>query len=431
MNNKPNNENCQDEIRVLLIEDNRGDARLLRELLSEAGNTRFRVEHAMDLAAGLERIEAGGIDIVLLDLSLPDSNGADTFRRAHARAPQLPMIVLSGTDNETLAVQTVQDGAQDYLVKGHADGPLLARSLLYAIERKRAQEELALYAAALQKKNEQIEADLRLARRVQQAFMPRHYPRFPHDAAPDQNALRFCHRWLPTATLGGDFFDALALSDTQAGVLIVDVMGHGLRSALITAMMHAVVGEHPAAAHDPSMFLTELNRHLYRIIDQDDSALFASAFYLVADAGSGQMRYACAGHPFPRRLRREAGTVEPLPGLENNVGPALGVLRYPEFPIVRGEMEEGDALVFFTDGLTEAAGPEGEYGEARLDEFLQNHLDLPLSETFDMLLADIRAFSGRNDFDDDVCLVGLDVARTDIADTGPTLDARDLEFSSL
>ena len=426
MNNKSNN-----EIRVLLIEDNPGDARLLRELLSEAVNTRFRVQHALDLASGLERLAAGDIDIALLDLSLPDSHGADTFRRAHACAPQVPMIVLSGTDNEALAVKTVQEGAQDYLVKGHADGPLLARSLLYAIERKRAQEELALYAAALQKKNEQIEADLRLARKVQQAFMPRQYPRFPNDAAPDQNALQFCHRWLPTSTLGGDFFDVLALSDTQAGVLIVDVMGHGLRSALITAMMHAVVGEHPVAAHDPAMFLTELNRHLYRISDQDDSALFASAFYLVTDAGAGQMRYACAGHPFPRRLRREAGTVETLPGLERDAGPALGVLRYPDFSTIRGEMQTGDALVFFTDGLTEADGLEGEYGEARFDDFLKDHLASPLSEIFDGLLADIRAFSGRNDFDDDVCLVGLDVARTGFSDTGPTLDARDLEFSSL
>jgi serine phosphatase RsbU (regulator of sigma subunit) len=411
---------------VLLIEDNPGDARLLRELLVEAGSTRFRLEHVLRLSAGLERLAAGGVDLVLLDLSLPDSRGLSTFHKTHACAPQVPLIVLSGLNDEELAIKTVQEGAQDYLVKGHADGLLLVRAMRYAIERKRAEVELARYAAALQKKNEEMEADLRMAREVQQAFLPRQYPVFPHGVAPSESALCFCHRWIPATTLGGDFFDVLALSDTEAGVLIVDVMGHGLRSALVTATLRAAVGERTAAARDPSLFLAELNRQLYKILDHADSTLFASAFYLVADVSTGELRYAGAGHPVPLLLRRRGGSVAPLPGLDEASGPALGVLRQADFPLHQCAVGPGDAVVLFTDGVIEAAGPDGEYGEARLAALLQRHLDGPLPEVFDALLNEMRAFTNRREFDDDVCLVGLEVARTGQPDTSPSFDASDL-----
>jgi PAS domain S-box-containing protein len=128
---------------VLLIEDNPGDARLMREYLSDPAGTSFTLEHVSTLAQGLERLAAGGIDLVLLDLSLPDSPMPDTFRRAHLAAPDVPIIVMSGLDDEKFAIQTVQEGAQDYLVKSHVDTRLLVHAMRYAIERKRAEEALA------------------------------------------------------------------------------------------------------------------------------------------------------------------------------------------------------------------------------------------------------------------------------------------------
>ena len=130
-------------IRVLLIEDNPGDARLMCEMLSESSGAGFAVECVDRLSVGLTRLGQGGIDLLLLDLSLPDSQGIDTFNRAHAHSPHLPIIVLSGLDDEELAIKTVQEGGQDYLVKGQVDERRLARALYYAIERKRTAEELA------------------------------------------------------------------------------------------------------------------------------------------------------------------------------------------------------------------------------------------------------------------------------------------------
>jgi len=131
-----------DTIRVLLIEDNPGDSRLIREMVVDAGDSFVQLECADRLGTGLERLAAGDIDGLLLDLSLPDSQGLETFSTAYARAPGVATIVLTGLDDEELAVKAVRAGAQDYLVKGQVDGNLLVRSLRYAIERKRIHDEL-------------------------------------------------------------------------------------------------------------------------------------------------------------------------------------------------------------------------------------------------------------------------------------------------
>lgn len=129
-------------IKVLLMEDNPGDVRLLREMLAQHKEGFFRIECADRLSTGLKRLAAGGIDVLLLDLSLPDSQGLDTFAEVHAQAPEVPVVVLTGLDDERFAVREVHEGAQDYLVKGQVDGPLLVRSLRYAIERQRLQTQL-------------------------------------------------------------------------------------------------------------------------------------------------------------------------------------------------------------------------------------------------------------------------------------------------
>ena len=126
-------------MRILLIEDNPGDIRLLQEYLNEGSACRFQVTQAGRLSRGLERLAEARFDAVLLDLSLPDSHGLDTLVRLHEAAKDVPIVVLTGIEDEALGVKLVQAGAQDYLVKGSVTGPLLMRSLHYAAERQRAE----------------------------------------------------------------------------------------------------------------------------------------------------------------------------------------------------------------------------------------------------------------------------------------------------
>lgn len=121
---------------VLLIEDNPADAQLIMAILREEPANTTEVLHANNMARGLEAITNGGIDIVLLDLALPDSSGYDTFVTLQKHAPTLPVIVLTGQNDMELALRIVRDGAQDYLIKSMVDYTILARSIRYAIERK-------------------------------------------------------------------------------------------------------------------------------------------------------------------------------------------------------------------------------------------------------------------------------------------------------
>src|SRR5436309_517820 len=119
-------------IRVLLVEDSPGDARLIELLLAE-NETPFEVKIAGKLSEALELLKTETFEVILSDLSLPDSERIETFRRIHDAAPLLPIIVLSGLADEALALQTVEEGAQDYLVKGHVDTHLIGRAIRYAI----------------------------------------------------------------------------------------------------------------------------------------------------------------------------------------------------------------------------------------------------------------------------------------------------------
>jgi signal transduction histidine kinase len=144
-----------DPLHVLLIEDNPGDARLVKESLSDARFARWRLSSRETLADGLALLEQESFVAVLLDLTLPDCTGAETIARVHAAAPTMPIVILTGVDDEAISRDGVKSGAQDYLVKGLFDGGLLSKSLFYAIERARFREDLmkardeALQAAKL------------------------------------------------------------------------------------------------------------------------------------------------------------------------------------------------------------------------------------------------------------------------------------------
>src|SRR4029077_4899985 len=139
-----------DPIRVLLVEDNPADARLIREMLRESGHAPFRLTHVQRLQQALDYLKGEGFNAVLLDLGLPDSQGLPTFLRAHAEAPNTAIVVLTGLRDEEMAVKAVREGAQDYLVKSLVSGQALYQSIRYAIERHRIEDELRTTQARLQ-----------------------------------------------------------------------------------------------------------------------------------------------------------------------------------------------------------------------------------------------------------------------------------------
>jgi serine phosphatase RsbU (regulator of sigma subunit)/putative methionine-R-sulfoxide reductase with GAF domain len=284
------------------------------------------------------------------------------------------------------------------------------------IERNRIADQLARYADELRARNAQLEADLDMARDIQQVFLTQTYPSFPPGVAPEESWLRFCHCYRPAQSVGGDFFCVLPLSANEAGVFICDVIGHGLRAALVTAIVRGLVEELTPVATDPGRFMTQINRSLRAIFRQIETPMLASAFYLVVNIDNGKMAYANAGHPPPFHVRRGAGVVETL-GFDEGHGPVLGIFEEAEYCTGYCATAAEDLVMLFTDGLFEVEIANGEYyGQERLLATVRDRMRLPAGELFAEVLAEVQERCVWREFEDDVCLVGMEVTRTGLAD---------------
>lgn len=250
-------------------------------------------------------------------------------------------------------------------------------------------------------KNRQMEEDLRMAREVQLALLPAATP--PLAAA--GGVLRIAHRYRPAGEMSGDFFAVLHPSAAAAGLLVCDVMGHGVRSALVTAMVRAMLEELRAVAGEPGRLLTALNRDLTRLLRQAGGLIFVTAAYAVVDLAAGTLRYAQAGHPSPLRWDAAAQRVRAIACDDAQAGPALGLIDDFEYAECAEPFVPGDRVLLFTDGLTEARTPAGEeFGEGRLAAVLATHAAADLEAWLGAVLAAAGTFAGDR-FDDDVCLV--------------------------
>ncbi|HEX8296600.1 MAG TPA: SpoIIE family protein phosphatase [Chthoniobacteraceae bacterium] len=278
--------------------------------------------------------------------------------------------------------------------------------------KKRAEEQLGKYAQELRRRNEELEEDLEMARELQSALMPRRYPCFPHNAAPVDSAIRFSHFFNPSTAVSGDFFDILELSDTSAGIFICDVMGHGVRAALVAAIVRALIGELRGSADMPGVFLEKLNRKLSDILKQTDIPMFASASYVVADLAKGELRYANAGHPDPVCVRHAVSATQTSQLNECKRGPVLGMFETAEYGTCHMPLAAHDKIFLFTDGLFEVEGADGElYDQQSLLRAVGSRVNLAPGDLCREVLAEIRQFSANQQFSDDVCLVGLEVER--------------------
>ncbi len=263
--------------------------------------------------------------------------------------------------------------------------------------------------AQLEAKNAQLEADLRMAREVQLALLPRDYPKLSRLGSSGYSALTFAHLYRPAEAVGGDFFDIFPLSQNRAGVFICDVMGHGLRAALITAVIRTLLEELRHLMDNPGRFLSALNLQLRAILERVDEPFIATAFYLIADAAAKKTEFSNAGHPVPIRVRRNDNIVEQLLERDGKHGPGLGLFDNVAYSTFHSPFDPKDCILLFTDGLYEVDSPSGEeFGLNSVVASLRSHSNLPAEQMFNALLTDACDFSNKQEFDDDVCIVAIE-----------------------
>jgi serine phosphatase RsbU (regulator of sigma subunit) len=210
--------------------------------------------------------------------------------------------------------------------------------------------------------------------------------------------------------MGGDFFHIARLSDDTAGICICDVMGHGVRAALITAMLRALIETHAADAADPGRFLTHLNNEFIGILKETGTLVFATALYCVIDVRRRDARFARAGHPPPLHARRTTGEVQMAASGESSAGPALGLIPNAQFKTTEAKLAPGDFLLFFTDGIIEVeAGRGSEFGVEGLRQSVRSNLDQPTESLLERIINDVYRFADSTVFTDDVCLVAAEL----------------------
>jgi len=275
-------------------------------------------------------------------------------------------------------------------------------------DHKEAELRAAYYDEQIRNIKNRMEEDARMAGDLQKTFFPRSYPFFPAKGAPNDCAVQFLHHYRASGIVSGDFCAIRQLSDTEAGIFVCDVMGHGVRAALGTALICAMVEELSVLEKDPGRYLGRMNEWLLPILRQGDMFLYATACYMVFDASSGMLRFASAGHPVPLYFQGRESSAQWLMDDVSLRGPALAVAKDAEYQTLEKQIQPGDTVVMYTDGLYEVESPEGEeFGEDRLLAAAARLGGLPLEELFPSLIGAADDFAGEGGFNDDVCLAGF------------------------
>jgi serine phosphatase RsbU (regulator of sigma subunit) len=325
--------------RVLLVEDDPGDVFLVRELLADA-DPALQVVVVDSVAAAVASDLLQRSDCVLLDLNLPGAQGLDGLRRVLRAHGGAAVCVLTGVDDEHLGVAAVAAGAQDYLVKGKVDGPVLIRAVRYAVERRRAETSL------LRLREEQLAAAE--SARLERGLLPS-----PLLAGSPVRARSLYRAGRTRSLIGGDFFDAVLGSTGTVHAIVGDVCGHGPDEAALGALLRVSWRALVLAGVDEAQLLPKLQQVL--VSERHDPALFTTVCAVAILPGDGGRRDAVvrvAGHPPPVLLQPELRRLEPP------VGVPLGVLPDATWDPLTLPLEVGWALLAYTDGLIEGRGPE-------------------------------------------------------------------------
>ena len=376
---------------ILIVDDTPTNLGVVSGALTDTYKTKVATNgpKALALAAAEEKP-----DLILLDVVMPEMDGYEVCTRLKAdpATREIPVIFLTGQTSVEDETRGFSVGGVDYVHKPFSPAIVKARVHSHILLREAR--------AQLAKQLNAVTAELEMAHQIQLSILPHELPKLPE--------LDIAARFLPMASVGGDFYDFIRIDDKHLGILIADVSGHGLSSALIASMLQVALAGQVAHASQPAEVLAGLNK----AVSGKFSTNFVTAAYVYVDLEKNLMRYAGAGHPPLMQYRGSTGKAARI--LEN--GMVLGILEDSDYTAVEIPLEPGDRQVLFTDGIVEAANPAQEmYGEERLMRFLESNKALNGGEFADALLSGIAGWTGQpgeQNQQDDLTIVMFDFRRS-------------------
>jgi phosphoserine phosphatase RsbU/P len=345
--------------RILLVDDSSTMRRMISTLLTDQG---YEVKTAVDGNDGYAKAREEPVpELILTDFEMPELDGPGLCRllKVDKELATIPVLMLTTLGETKSKVEGLDAGADDYIQKPKSPGDI---EELFA--RIRAHFRLADMSRELAERNRLLEAahkklhfELELARKVQRALMPR--PPRP------RGLLRTAVKYTPANQLGGDVYDFYRLEENRLGVIVADVSGHGVNSAMLSGMVKALAAGLSIAVLEPGEMLAGLDVALEQYFPE---GYFCTGFYLIADEETGLLRYAGVGHP-PAMIVGPGGPRN----LESNPG-LLGVGMVDGTAGSADRLDPGESLIIYTDGLPDAMDPSDVlFGEERLKAILQSY----------------------------------------------------------
>lgn len=384
------------QLRVLIADDQTDVLEALRLLLKNEG---YELELVNSPAALLAALSRRSFDLVLMDLNYARDTtsgreGLDLLSQIHEIDGLLPIVAMTAWGSIELAVEIMREGVRDFVLKPW-DNTRLLRIVRMEIARGRlARKERKMQAENRAHEIARGDGDWEEAQRTQLGFLPKEIPQIP--------GCEFSGAWLPVHGIGGDYFDVFRVDAEQFAICIADVAGKGIAAALLMSNLQATVRNLAAQNLAPAELTERVNRFIRNNTAPDR---FITFFYGVFDAQTRRLVYTNAGHNAPIVLGRDGKIARLVCG-----GQAMGISARQSYEQDAVELAEGDRLILFTDGITEAADSrdEEEFGEERLLEILRESRALGAANIQSSVLARVAKFTG-DKFQDDATLIVLAV----------------------
>ena len=371
----------------------------VRTMLAQEG---YRVYHR-DLIQS-ESMDLPAFDLILIDATHQSDQALRLCQTLQTKKGSdfIPILVLAGDASPRARLANLTCGADVYVLYPYEPAELLKQ--VQTFQRLKAQHDGLLTKTAeldtvnqqLRSANLRIDQEMELARRLQQSFLPQQLPEFPH--------IRFAVHYRPCGRVGGDFYDAFRLDEQHVGFYVADAMGHGVPASLLAIFVKKGVRAKEINGKDyrlvqPGDVLQKLNRDL---IEQDlPDQPFVTMAYALFNFRTGLFLFARAGHPYPLHLPKNGP-----PQLWQIEGRPLGVFD-TEFPVRTQQLQPGDKMLFYTDGLDAAVFPGHPPGTASLLAAAEHYRDLPIAGLIDRLAGDLFQHASPSD---DLTLLGMEYA---------------------
>ncbi len=382
-------------VKILSVDDEMDLELLLTQYFRRKirkGEYEFKFAHN-GLEALTMLLKEKDFDIILSDINMPEMDGLTLLTKINEmQNPALKCIMVSAYGDMGNIRQAMNRGAFDFATK-----PIDLDDLSNTIEK--AVEQIK-YIKAMQQEHSQLESikgDLAVAQEIQQAILPRIFPPFPEDA----NQMDIAASMNAAKDVAGDFYDFFRIDDDHIGFVIADVSGKGIPAAIFMAVSRTLIRATGIRGVKPSECITYINSLL---AEESASNMFVTVFYGIYDIKTGDVTYTNAGHN-PPYVAKADGSIVKLPLSKNIIA---GFLKGYQFTEEALQLQHGDTLLLYTDGVTEAVDPDyEEYGEERLEALLKNTPQADCQQLIDAVKADVKVFANGAEQSDDITLLAI------------------------